>query len=330
MWREGSERPDAVYHQPGTVAADTALPIVQDLRTLNQMAALESSRLEEDGAMAEAWSWYKAMLRGSRHVGRHGAVIERWLGANDFEYAARRIVHWAADSRVDAVLLRRALTDAVAADALTPPLSLSMKIQYVLWMRDLDELRVMVDEIPMPGGKNGWLEKALSTTKAKVPLQRARMNITNDVERSRRVLRLLYANWLPQLDRPARERAPIAIRTPTLIYASDANAPVAARAIAPEDLDAAIGRTLLAQQVFRPADRFPQSGPPWSGWAWEGDSSLAREPRRRAVLIVKLAAELYRREHGRPPANAGVLLDGCLRELPNGISRDDPIPAGIE
>ena len=111
---------------------------------------------------------------------------------------------------------------------------------------DLDELRVMVDEIPMPGGKNGWLEKALSTTKAKVPLQRARMNITNDVERSRRVLRLLYANWLPQLDRPASERAPIAIRTPTLIYASDANAPVAARAVAPEDLDAAIGRTLLA------------------------------------------------------------------------------------
>ena len=109
--------------------------IVQDLRTLNQMAALESSRLEEQGAMAEAWSWYKAMLRGSRHVGRHGAVIERWLGASDFEYAARRIVHWAADSRVDAVLLRRALTDAVAADALTPLLSLSMKIQYVLWMR---------------------------------------------------------------------------------------------------------------------------------------------------------------------------------------------------
>ena len=86
----------------------------------------------------------------------------------------------------------------------------------------------------------------------------------------------------------------------------------------------------LAQQVFRPADRFPQSGPPWSGWAWEGDSSLAREPRRRAVLIVKLAAELYRRKHGRPPANAGALLDGCLKKLPNGISRDDPIPAGIE
>ena len=71
-------------------------------------------------------------------------------------------------------------------------------------------------------------------------------------------------------------------------------------------------------------------GAPWSGWAWEGESPLAREPRRRAVLIVKLAAELYRREHGRPPENAGALLHGCLKELPNGISRDEEIPADIE
>jgi hypothetical protein len=330
VWSEGSERPDAVYHQPGKVAADTALPIVQDLRTLSQMAALECSRLEEAGAMAEAWTWYKNMLRASRHVGRHGSVIERWLGARDFDYAARRIIPWAADPRVDAALLRRALADTLASDALTPPLSVSMKRQYLLWQRDLDELRVMVNTIPLPGGQNGWLEKALGATKAKAPIQRARLTITNDVERSRRVLRLLYANWLPQMDKPANERAPIAIRSPTLIYASDATAPAAARAVAPEVLDAVIGQTLLAHEFFRPPNQFREGGPPWSGWAWEGDSPLAREPRRRAVLIVKLAAELYRREHGRPPANAGALLDGCLKELPNGISRDDPIPAGIE
>jgi len=330
VWRLGSERPDAVYRQPGKMAADTVLSLVDDLRMLSLLAALESLRLEQKGAMAEAWSWYKGMLRASRHVGRHGAVIERAVGAREFEYAARRIVHWAADARVDAGLLRRALTDTVAADALTPPISDSMKIQYLLCLRDLDELRVMVNEIPMPGGQNGWLEKALGATKAKAPLQRARLNITNDVERSRRVLRLLYANWLPQLDKPANERAPIAIRTPTLIYVNDATAPAAARAVAPEDLDAVIGQTLLAQEFFRPPDQFVGGGPPWSGWAWEGDSPLAREPRRRAVLIVKLAAELYGREHGRPPANAGALLDGCLKELPNGISRDDPIPAGIE
>ena len=30
--------------------------------------------------MDEAWSWYKGMLRASRHLGRHGVLIERQMG----------------------------------------------------------------------------------------------------------------------------------------------------------------------------------------------------------------------------------------------------------
>ena len=63
---------------------------------------------------------------------------------------------------------------------------------------------------------------------------------------------------------------------------------------------------------------------------WEGDGFLAREQRRRCVLIVKLAAELYRRERGRMPENAGALLGAYLKELPAGIKPEDPIPASIE
>ena len=276
LWRRGTERPDAIYHQPGKIAADTALALVDDLRMLGRLAGVEGSRLEGQGAMGEAWSWYKGMVRASRHVGRHGVIIERAVGASCFEHAAKRINQWAADPRVDASLLRRALADTVAADAMTPPFSDSMKLEYLICLRDLEELRVLVDEIPLPGGQHGWFEKVAAATGAKAPLQRARLRATNDVERSRRVLRLLFANWLPQLDKPAADRAPIAIRSPTLIYAADPNAPLAASAVAPEDLDAAIGRTLLAEQFFRPLDRFPQGGAPWSGWAWEGESSLAR------------------------------------------------------
>ena len=169
-WRAGTERPDALYHQPGKMAFDTILPVVQDLRMLGRLAELEGTRLEEKGAMAEAWNWYKGILRSSRHVGRHGVIIERLVGAAIFETSSRRITHWAADPRVDAALLRRALADALAADALTPPLSDSMKLEYLICLRDLDELRVMVDEIPMPGGQNGWLEKAASLDGNEAPL----------------------------------------------------------------------------------------------------------------------------------------------------------------
>jgi hypothetical protein len=43
-----------------------------------------------------------------------------------------------------------------------------------------------------------------------------------------------------------------------------------------------------------------------------------------------LAAELYRREHGQAPETAGALLSTYLKVLPEGIERDDPIPAAGE
>ena len=48
------------------------------------------------------------------------------------------------------------------------------------------------------------------------------------------------------------------------------------------------------------------------------------------MLIVKLASELYRREQGKPPVNAGALLGSYLKKLPEGIKKEDPIPAGID
>ncbi len=136
-WRDGTERPDALYHQPDKLAFDTSLPLVDDLRELAWLAGIEGSRMEEQGAMGEAWSWYRAMLRSSRHVGKRGVLLGRAAGAIIHEKAARRIVHWASDSRVDGAMLRRALADALAADAMTPPLAENMKLEYLICVRDL-------------------------------------------------------------------------------------------------------------------------------------------------------------------------------------------------
>jgi hypothetical protein len=329
-WRQGSERPEAIYHQAAETAADTTLPMAQYLRTFSRLASFEGSRLEEQGAMDEAWLWYKAMLRASRHLGRHGLLIERQMGAYDHEQAARRILHWAADPRVNATLLRRALSDALVADALTPPMSESMKLGYVICLRELEEKRQTLGEIPLPGGPNGWLDKAVTAAGVRNQAQQARLRATNDVERSRRVLRLVYANWLAQVDRPAQERAPIAIQKPNVIFAADPSAPPAASAIAPEDLQAAVDQTLLAACFFRPRSWSTSSRDAWSEWYWQPSGLLAREPRRRAVLIVKLAADLYRREQGKPPAKVAALLGGYLKELPRGIGRDERIPDGID
>jgi hypothetical protein len=217
LWRQGSERPDAIYHQPGQFALDTILRLASDVRFFAMLAALEGSRLEEKGAMDQAWIWYRAMLRSSRHVGMHGSLIERMMGASTHYLAARRIVHWAADPRVDAKLLRQALNDTLAADAMTPPLSDNLKLEYLMHVRDMDELRVMITEVPMPGGRFGWFEQIVLATGQKASIQRLRLRATNDVERSRRATRLLFSNWLAQIDKPASKRAAIAIQKPVLI-----------------------------------------------------------------------------------------------------------------
>jgi hypothetical protein len=330
VWRQGSERPEAIYHQPGELAIDTLLPIGQDISILGRLAGLEGSRREENGEMSAAWKWYRAMLRSSRHVGMHGVVVERLIGAKMHELAAERILHWAADPRTDIKLLHQALDDVIAADAMTPPLSRALKLEYLMSLRDLKELRVLVSDIPMPGGRNGWLEQMVAASGAKPQIQRIRLQATNDVERSLRAIRLLYANWLAQADKPASDRVAIAIPKPTVIFAADPRAPPAAWAVAPEVLDQAIDRTAFAQEAVRPPPDLDPGGISLLNAPFDPKSHLAREPRRRAVLIIKLAAELFRREQGHAPTPAATLLGRYLKRLPEGINDHDAIPPELD
>jgi hypothetical protein len=328
-WRRGSERFDALYHQPGELRIDTLLPVVQDLRVLSRLGGLEGTRLEEEGAMEQAWGWYRAMLRCSRLVGRHGILIERGVGSALHKEAAQRILSWAADPRVDTGLLRRALEDALRADALTPPDSEALKLEYLMYLRDLRELRVLTHEIPLPGGKDGLLEQAATGVGWKAPIQRIWLRASNDDERGRRAARMLFANWLAQIDRPVTRRAPIAVQSPVLVYAPDPTAPPAARALPPERLAKAVDRSALARLIFGDYP-FKQTSPTAGVTLWEEGGWLTRERRRRSALIAGLAAELYRREHGPLPATAGDLLGPYLEELPEGIAAGDPIPKVVD
>jgi hypothetical protein len=327
VWREGSERADALYHQPAEMAFDTTLPLLQEVFLHSGLAALEGSRLEEQAAMAEAWVWYRAMLRSSRLVGRHAALVERRFGAHMHELASRCILRWAADPRVDAGMLRRALAEVSAADHLTPPLSDAVKLEYLMASRELDELITMPREIPLPGGQGGLLDRVPPAVISGREIQRFRFRASNDTERSRRAIRLVFANWLAQVNRPAAERARSATHAGLLIYEADRTAPPPARAVTPDVLSKAIDHTILARWMFRP-DNLERNVNYYG--SWEGDGVFARERRRRSVLTIRLAAELYRREKGKLAANAGALLGTYLEELPDGVAPGDPIPGGLD
>ena len=113
IWREGSERPDALYHQPGRLVVDTILGLMQEVLHPHALAALEGSRLEEQGEMAEAWKLVSGDAAIEPDGGTAWRLVERRYGAQMHELAARRILRWASDPRVDAGMLRRALDDAL-------------------------------------------------------------------------------------------------------------------------------------------------------------------------------------------------------------------------
>ncbi len=331
IWRDGSRRRDAVYHQPGRLSVGSEMQLIQDANVLAAMAALEGSRLEDTGALDETWNWYLAMLRCSRLVGRHGTLVQRLFGVKIHSLAACCTLRWAADPRLEAGQLRRALRDTLDADALTQPVSDAIKLDYLSCLNTVEDMtnfestmRDFGRVLPLLGGRQASvLDQLVQWPAVRYPVQRFRLQASNDVERNRRAIRLLFANWLAQADRPATGRARLAIRKPTWIYADDPSAPAAARAVRPELLAKALDRTEIAGFLF---GLDPDPGDP----PWEGDGELARERRHRSVLIVRLAAELYRREHGAAPATAGTLLGTVLEELPDEIAAEDPIPAGLD
>jgi hypothetical protein len=199
IWREGSGRRDAIYHQPGRLRIDRGMELVEEASVFAAMAAMEGSRLEETGARDQAWDWYRAMLRSSRLIGRNGEVFQRAVGAKIHAVAARCILRWAADPRVDAARLRRALRDTLAADVLTPPVSEAVKLDCLACLNTVDSLKNyhgMMLNIGWPPPVFGGPLDRLLPWPVSFHAQRLKLHATNEPERSRRAFRLLYTNWL--------------------------------------------------------------------------------------------------------------------------------------
>jgi len=312
LWRAGTEKPDALYVHPEGLSYSTGFPVSQRIRSLAQLAILEGSRLEGQGDMAGAWGWHRAALRSSRHSGRHGFQVERMIGAAIHEEVVKAITRWAADPRVDPSMLRRALDEVIAIDGMTAPPSDAIKVEYLLFSRSRND-PAMVGSVlasKVEGVPADWCQELPVPAVVKQPIQAARVLAGDDRERSLRVFRLMTANWLAQVDKPPSRRTPLARRDPP-IYEPDPAAPPNSRAISPEALARWYDSSLLARKQLAFL----------AHWA----RSIGRERGRQARLVVHLADQTYRREHGGPPPSPSALVGPYLKELPEGYDAvDDP------
>jgi hypothetical protein len=256
--------------------------------------------------MAGAWAMDNAVLRASRHVAMHGAFGQRFLSGVMVEMASPLVTEWAADPRVDPPLLRRALDDLRAIAAMSPPNSETLKIQYLVVMKELDRFDPRRESL-----------RSISDQPAEsiydVPgLLPAAWFLLREPERSRRVTRLVFANWLSECDLLAEtSRAPG--RPPIPLYAVGPRAPRPARALPPGEIESWLESTILARHILFPLG------------ALYGD--LERDRALLGGMQLTIAERLYELANGKPPKTLDLLVGPYLDKLPEGYEAADALPS---
>jgi len=287
-----------------------------NLSTLNILALLEGSRRQESGDAAGAWDCYRSVLRMTTHVSRRRMAHE--LRVNTLcGWLRRQLTTWAADPRTTIPQLRGALNEVLKTEPRPEWDSFAMKIGYI-------EIMYMVER-PMHEHYQELLEGEWTYRLGDMQLsadmiesiKAARRYLLREPERSRRVVRLLWANWLAHAETPELRPQKPAVRAllPALkptslpLYPVSPDAPAGARALPPQELASWLVATRDAKLLME-----------------EGDVMLMLRHRlyQRAYrdLVIMLATEIYRRERGSLPPSEEALVGTYLKSLPDDGSAD--------
>jgi hypothetical protein len=309
LWRRGTGRPDALYISPHSINVATLLPVIQGLRSFSLLATLEGTRLEAEGNLDGALDWYIAILRSSRHCGKKGIIIERLVASGLGSVATARILAWLKDPQVEAASLRRLLAALIEADAMTPPASDSIKAEYLMMIRSFGDPAFDDPEALIPSHA---LPPAWTTGPGRTLVRLVR-RIKTEPERSRRVSRLIVANWLAYCDRPKSTRPTLGTVGPSsvplttsslLLYPIEPDAPADLKRLTTAEIDRWYESSLYLRFMFG-INRF-------------GEFRAGIDADRLAIanLIVTIASELWKKERGQYPSRPEDLVGPYLKSLP--------------
>jgi hypothetical protein len=327
LFLQAADRPDA--SQPaGELATD------EDPSGLITVAFLEGSRRQEGGDAAGAWVCYRAVLRMITHFRRRGNTLQRFCAKGASRTLQRRLSDWATSPGTTVPQLHTALEEVLGNEPDPDWDIAAIKIGYLELMRAVDRQMPAVSQQEIEGEWTFRLgDMALSPDMVGY-LESARRFLLREPERSRRVLRLLCANYLAHDEAHGRPRQKPAVwarfsyltstnpitrgKISVPLYPVGPSAPAGARALPPRELAGWLAATLDARMRLLQGHS--------SGWPWPPDR--APDPRTVAVrkahrgLVIMLAGELYRRERGILPPSDEALIGTYLKNLPDDGSPD--------
>jgi hypothetical protein len=317
VYRRGTERPDALGPVPQFEGFHSESGGMRnEIQFFQNLAFLEASRLEELGDMERAWGWYRAILRSIYHVGMRGTVERRSVAQTWHDELRDRVATWAASPRTTPALIRRAVDDVTACEALAPSESYTLKAEYLDVDRLLDDPEIQAAAFP-----RSWMSPIPSlgftvTVGQAAALHDAWRSWLREPERSRRVMRLAIANWIAYYDLPPADRPkpdPKAAGFVDFFYQLGPESPANARAVPPRALASWLRSTFDANFLF-------------GSWGWKVVRSTERSNHR--ALLVLLGQALYRRDYGTDSPTPEALVGPYLKSLPAELddARDESIP----
>ena len=286
--------------------------------SLSWLALVEGGRRQEKGESAAAWSCYRAILRMAVHVNRRGSFDQRlcvdyFLARGGLQ---KRLAAWAADSRTTTAQLESALGEMQKSAPDPEWNSFALKTEYLETMRDFERAIQPLDRQALEGEWTVRLADMQLSTDIMESIEAARRFWLREPDRSRRVLRLLWANHLAHAE--ARELPPSkpAVR-PVLTASSPVSvdlypvsplAPAGARALSPE---------LIARWLVSTRDARLRILGAYRRWSNNRMPPYRQYARAYREIVIMLATEIYRRERGTTPPSEGALVGTYLKALPD-------------
>lgn len=313
LWLAAAERPDAALDDPLTrtaLSAATGNALLMQLQDLTRLAVLEASRRRQvDHDPAGAWTLYRGVLRTSRHAGRNQGLMGRMFGLNLLQHVAGPIQSWAFEPGVDPPLLRRALADVRAAQALTEPAAHTVQHEYLM---QRNTLRREATERLLP--------RPLLVAGLDVPpgLVRAYLTLYREPERALRISQLYFARWLAECGKPTAARLgydrPASMPIPEIIRVGP-EAPESVRAVDEPTLRSWIESSPWLNGRLPVVTQLP--------YISMSQALIDRDQQILDVLTIRLAEALYQLEHGEPAPSLGALIGPDLPRLPGSYEGTD-------
>lgn len=140
IWKEGTECKEALaFDSKAILLPYQMLPAVGQTRAVTCLVLAKAKMLVEHGQFDEAWEWYKALFRFSRHQGHRSIEIDRFIGMATHSRCTSAIVnHWANRADISEQQLATAINDLTAAFMQTADSLDTLKANYWRWFNLLD------------------------------------------------------------------------------------------------------------------------------------------------------------------------------------------------